>query len=208
MSAVTIKVCGMTRSEDAAACIDLGVDMLGFIFAGKSPRKVTPEQACAIKTPGVLRVGVFVEQSVQDVQAIMKAAHLDLAQLHGGQDQAFCHEIGPERVMRAFWPMRHESMETFEAELAAYADCAHRFLCDAGASGGGHGVSLDFSRLMTLSSPRPWLIAGGLGFHNVHEALETTASGVDLNSGVEQAPGKKDHDKLRQTIERIRSRYE
>ncbi|WP_027184385.1 phosphoribosylanthranilate isomerase [Desulfovibrio inopinatus] len=208
MSVVTIKVCGMTRPEDAAACVALGVNMLGFIFASKSPRNITPEHAASIETPGVLRVGVFVEQTVDDVLAIIDEAKLDIAQLHGGQDQAFCQAIGPERVMRVFWPMRYDSTAAFEAELAAYADSAHRFLCDAGSSGGGHGVSLDFSRLTNLQSPRPWLIAGGLGPNNVLDALTTTAAGVDINSGVEEAPGKKDHDKLRQTIERIRSRYE
>ncbi|WP_243439591.1 phosphoribosylanthranilate isomerase [Fundidesulfovibrio soli] len=197
-----IKVCGMTLPEQVAAIDALGADFLGFIFAAKSPRCVTPGHVASIARGRARRVGVFVEQSAAEVLSIMDEAGLDFAQLHAGQDEAFCREIGPERVIRAFWPQRHASLAELEAELARFADSCAMMLLDAGASGGGHGTSLDFSALAGLKVPRPWLLAGGLSPLNAQEALELARpAGLDINSGVETAPGVKDLDKVSQTID-------
>lgn len=192
-----VKVCGMTRQEDADACMELGADLLGFIFHAPSPRNVSPEQAAAIRTAGVLRVGVFVRQSADEVRAIMQAARLDLAQLAGNQDPEFCRAVGPERVVRVFFPERLGGIPELEAELAAFAGCMRYALLDAGASGGGHGRSLPFASLANIRTPCPWLLAGGLSAANLAEALsQCTPAGVDLNSGVESEPGKKDREKV------------
>ncbi len=201
---VLVKVCGMTLPEQVAQLDALGVDLLGFIFAAKSPRVVTPEHVATIPRGTARRVGVFVEHSAAEVRRIMDAAKLDFAQLHGGQDQTFCQEVGPERVIRAFWPQRHLTLFDLEAEMAAFAKHCAFMLLDAGSSGGGHGVSLDFASLAGLAAPKPWLLAGGLSPENVAEAARNARPhGFDLNSGVETSPGIKDISKVQLALQRL-----
>lgn len=200
-----IKVCGMTLPDQVAALDALGVDFLGFIFAGKSPRKVTAEQAAAIARGRAKRVGVFVEQSADEVNRIMDAAGLDFAQLHAGQDEDFCRAVGPDRVVKVFWPERHESVAALEREMACFANLCAMMLLDAGKSGGGHGKSLDFAPLGGLASPKPWLLAGGLSPDNAGKALrEAKPAGLDLNSGVEVTPGVKDISRIERLLKTIR----
>ena len=192
-----VKICGITSVRDAQKCADLGADMIGFIFHPQSPRFVGPFFPETLPDRSVLKVGVFVDQDADVVRTIMDDCRLDLAQLHGGQDETFCEAVGPERVIKVLWPDRYETDEDFQVELNRFAPHCRHFLFDAGSSGGGHGRTLDRSRLRRVEVSRPWLLAGGLTPDNLPEALEQCAPhGVDLNSGVESAPGKKDHDKL------------
>ena len=201
-----IKICGITRAEDAAACVALGVNFIGFIFHEPSPRNVLPETVAAMETGGLTRVGVFVKQSVGEVLEIMERARLDLAQLHGDQDEAFCIGVGPDRVMRVFWPQRFGDGEEFEQEVERFEPYCRFFLFDAGTSGGGHGETLDFGVLKGVQTTKPWLLAGGLEPENVGDALETCApAGLDLNSGVESAPGIKDRKKIEDAVKVIRA---
>jgi phosphoribosylanthranilate isomerase len=201
-----VKVCGLCRPEDARLCEELGVDWTGYIFYPPSPRNVTPEQVAALSRGRAARVGVFVLQSAEEVREIMDRAELDLAQLHGGQDRRFCEHVGPERVVKVFWPLRYPDLANLEQDMAAFASCCRAVLLDAGTAVGGHGVSLDFGTLAGLSFRRPWLLAGGLGPDNIQEALhECRPWGVDLNSGVEEAPGKKSPSCLRAVMERIKA---
>lgn len=201
---VLVKVCGMTLPEQVAQIDALGVDMLGFIFAAKSPRNVAPEHVAAIPRGRARRVGVFVGQDAAEVRRIMDVAKLDLAQLHAGQDQAFCKEVGPERVIKVFWPQRLGSILALEAEMAAFAKSCTFMLLDAGSSGGGHGVSLDFSSLSGLAAPKPWLLAGGLSPENIGEASRLASpNGFDLNSGVERSPGIKDISQVKLALQRL-----
>ena len=201
MNARLVKVCGMTRPEDVTGCTEAGADLLGFIFAAKSPRRLTPGQAAALPRTTAKRVGVFVEHTLSEVLAIMDEAGLDLAQLHGGQDPDFCRAVGPDRVIRAFWPQKHPDLDSLAAAMAPFAGAVRFALLDAGTSGGGHGKSLDFATLAELSPPMPWLLAGGLGPDNVAEAVRIAKPhGVDLNSGVESSPGLKDLAKVRRSL--------
>ncbi|GAB7081373.1 phosphoribosylanthranilate isomerase [Megalodesulfovibrio paquesii] len=194
---VLVKVCGITRQEDADAAAAVNASLLGFIFHPKSPRAVTPAQAKAICTDERMRVGVFVNQTAGEILDIMDQAGLHLAQLHGDQDEACCLALGRQRVMRAFWPQRHETVASFEAELARFAPYCRFLLLDAGASGGGHGKTLDWAALGRIKMPRSWFLAGGLSPENVRQAVDLcNPDGVDLNSGVESAPGIKDPAKL------------
>ncbi len=188
------KVCGLTRPGDVAACLAAGAAMTGFIFAAKSPRRITPEAALDLPRGDAYRVGVFVEQDVEEVVRIMDAAELDLAQLHGRHSEAFCRAVGPERVIKALWPEKLGSKEAIQKAMDRFAESCAFFLLDAGTSGGGHGRSMDFSLVAGLEPPQPWLLAGGLGLHNMEAALDTAApTGLDLNSGLETSPGVKDH---------------
>ncbi len=199
-----VKVCGLRRPEDVTLCEELGVDWTGFIFYPPSPRNVTPEQVAALPRGRAARVGVFVLPSAQEVREIMDRAELDLAQLHGGQDQRFCEQVGPERVVKVFWPLRYPNLADLERDMGAFASSCRAVLLDAGTAVGGHGVSLDFTALARLSFPRPWLLAGGLGPDNIQEAVRRCRPwGVDLNSGVEEAPGRKSPVLLRSVLDKI-----
>ena len=140
---------------------------------------------------------------MEGVRLALDEARLNYVQLHGGQDPEFCRAVGFERVIKVFWPERYASLDDLAQDMARFADCA-MFLLDAGTSGGGHGRSLDLAALARLKSPRPWLLAGGLGPDNVGAAIEACANanlaGADLNSGVESAPGLKDIEKVRTAI--------
>ncbi|TVQ98598.1 MAG: phosphoribosylanthranilate isomerase [Desulfovibrionales bacterium] len=203
-NAPLVKVCGLRRPEDTLLCEKLGVHWTGFIFYPPSSRNVTPDQVASLPRGRAVRVGVFVLQSAEEVREIMNQAGLDLAQLHGDQDQRFCEQVGPERVIRVFWPRRYPDLTALQKELAAFASSCRALLLDAGTSVGGHGVSLEFPALARLNFPRPWLLAGGLGPDNIQGALHACRPwGVDLNSGVEEAPGQKSPEKLRTVMDRI-----
>ncbi|WP_043644754.1 phosphoribosylanthranilate isomerase [Fundidesulfovibrio putealis] len=200
-----LKVCGMTLPEQVEAINAMGVDLLGFIFAKNSPRCVTPEHVAGIARGNAKRVGVFVEQDADEVNRIMETAKLDYAQLHAGQDADFCRAVGPQRVIRVFWPQRHDSLEALEQEMARYADLCAFMLLDSGTSGGGHGTSLDFVALARLNAPRPWLLAGGLSPDNAALAVEQARpDGLDVNSGVESAPGVKNIETVERVIRNIK----
>lgn len=217
-SRLLVKVCGLTRQQDADVCARAGVDLCGFIFHPASPRGVTPAVAAGLHSHGMARVGVFVKQSADEVLAIMDAARLDFAQLHGGQDAAFCDRVGPERVIRVAWPQRHAdsaghvdraSLHAELAELALHVRC---FLLDAGTSGGGHGATMDWAALRGLAPGAPWLLAGGLTPDNVAAAVAACGGhdpamliGVDLNSGVESAPGQKDAPRVAAALAALRA---
>ena len=201
-----IKVCGMTRPEDVAFCDELGIDLLGFIFHGPSPRNVTPAWAAAQKPRRALKVGVFVRQDVGEIQSIALEAGLDLLQLHGGHTVDQCRALGPERIIRAMWPQRYETTGQLLAKMRMFSPVCRAILLDSGTSGGGHGTSLDPADLRRLNCPHPWYLAGGLGPHNLETMKTTGAAGFDLNSGVENAPGVKDHEKIRRAFNILRGK--
>lgn len=199
-----IKVCGLTRAEDVALCEELGVDWTGFIFHPPSLRNVDLPKVAAFPRGRALRAGVFVRQSADQVCKIMDQAGLDLAQLHGGQDQAFCRAVGARRVVKVFWPQRYARLEDLQRDIEAYAPFCRAVLLDAGTGGGGHGRSLDFDWLAGLRSPLPWVLAGGLGPENMRAALSRCApDGVDLNSGVEDEPGVKSRERLTRVLREL-----
>ncbi|EGB16397.1 N-(5'phosphoribosyl)anthranilate isomerase, PRAI [Pseudodesulfovibrio mercurii] len=199
MARPLVKVCGMTRMEDVELCVDLGVDLIGFIFHPGSPRNADPDFVASVKTGKVSKVGVFVNQTADEVIETMDRCGLHAAQLHGGQNVDFCWKIGPDRVIRAFWPETYASPRALERDLEAYSEVCGHFLLDAGVRGqGGTGKSINIEILQHIEIQTPWFLAGGLGPDNVRYALTANPSGLDFNSGVERAPGIKDETKLRE----------
>jgi phosphoribosylanthranilate isomerase len=201
-----IKVCGMTRPEDVEFCDALGIDLLGFIFHLQSPRNVSPAWAGGQKPVRALKTGVFVRQGVEEIEDIAREAGLDLLQLHGGHTVEQCRLLGPERVIKVLWPQRYGAVELLEADMALFAPVCRAILLDSGTSGGGHGMSLDPADLRRLRSSHPWYLAGGLGPQNLQTMKTTGAAGFDLNSGVESAPGVKDHEKIRRAFTILRGK--
>jgi phosphoribosylanthranilate isomerase len=200
-----IKICGMTGKEEVAAVVAAGVDAVGFIFAGESPRYLQPEKARDIirrLPPFVDAVGVFVNEEASVVQDIVQYCGLTLVQLHGAETPAYCREMTC-RVLKAFRVGPH----TTPGELAAYEEVVNGFLLDTfhERMAGGTGRTFDWDLMARLNPPGPVILAGGLTPANVGQAVrELRPFAVDCNSGVEIKPGRKDLDKVRQVVDAVR----
>ncbi len=198
-----VKICGLTRPEDARAAIDLGADLIGLNFWPRSSRHVDRAAAREIVAAAgsqALVVGVFVDASREEIRETCLELGLQLAQLHGEEPPELADGLGAP-VLRAF--SSFPSMEVFSAWGAARG-----FLLDAaaGVARGGTGRSWSFAELRELpQDDRPRLIAGGIRPENVREALSASgADGVDVASGVERAPGIKDRERMVRLFEEIR----
>ncbi len=194
---IAIKICGVTRPEDAAAAAALGATHLGLNFWPRSRRFVTVETARAIAAavPAEVRlVGVFVNAALDEIEDTVTRAGLHLAQLHGDEEPGFCERLAG-RYLRALPADR-------AAEAALYPN-AVAILVDTPTTGyGGAGVTFDWSLVEgARGAGRPLFLAGGLGPGNVAAAVRAVRpDGVDVASGVESAPGIKDLDKMRDFI--------
>ena len=199
-----IKVCGMREMAEVAEVVAAGVDAIGLIFVEQSPRYIDPERAREIVKslpPFVDVVGVFVDQEAAAVNEIARYCGLTKVQLHGTESPAYCAEIVC-RVMKVF--RVRESLTS--ADLAPYAEVVSGFLFDTFQEkiAGGTGQTFDWGLLEKLLSPRPVVLAGGLTPENVGEAVrQARPFAVDLNSGVECAPGRKDIAKVRAAIAQV-----
>jgi phosphoribosylanthranilate isomerase len=188
---ITIKICGITRTEDASSAIAAGADALGFNFYSGSPRCTDVELVRSIETAGVLRVGVFVNASPQEVGEIVRRARLDVVQLHGDENP---EDYAPLRVWKAY---RVTTGWTVPLKSSAEA-----ILLDGPAPGAG--VSFDWSLTSQVSAP--FVLAGGLDAGNVAEAIRVTRPwGVDACSRLESAPGIKDPEKVARFIQAART---
>jgi phosphoribosylanthranilate isomerase len=193
-----IKICGITNLEDALLAADLGVDALGFIFYPPSPRSVAPDAArdiIAQLPPFVTTVGVFVDEDAATVQELAARVGLDWLQLHGKETPEYCRSLD-RRVIKVF-RIRDESSL---ADLAAYQGAAQAFLLDTYKKGqvGGTGETFNWDLAREAKKYGPIILAGGLTAENVARAIAAAQPrAVDLASGVEAYPGKKDPEKLR-----------
>jgi len=201
---VQIKICGITNIEDAVAAALAGADALGFVFHPASPRYVTPGRAreiIAVLPPAVCTVGVFVNLAAVEVLQIAELCGLDFIQLHGSETREYCRSFPRERLIKAL-SFRSED------EFAIMADYPVRaFLVDAHdpVRFGGTGRTCDWNVAHKAAARHPLVLAGGLGTKNILAALEAVRPlAVDLSSGVESAPGKKDHEKIRSVISAVK----
>jgi phosphoribosylanthranilate isomerase len=198
-----IKICGITRTEDARLALQLGAWALGFIFYEKSPRYITPEAVKqildALAAEGLVperKVGVFVNASADQIQNTLAIAGIDTVQLHGDETPAFCQSLNGMRLWKAF---RLRSADQL-LELPAFEPAIEAFLFDAAVAGqyGGTGHTTDWSLVAGIRSSRPLILSGGLHPENLQAAAASVpAFAFDLSSGVEATPGIKNADKLR-----------
>jgi phosphoribosylanthranilate isomerase len=188
---VRVKICGITCLEDARHAIDCGADALGFVFYRSSPRCVTVAQARQIieaLPPFVSMVGLFVNEAPLKIAQIAQQCHLDLVQLHGDESPADCRLEG-RRVIKALRVRDATSL----AQAADYPVAA--LLLDAWVAGhyGGTGATFNWQLAAAQARRGPVILAGGLTPENVAAAVQTVAPfAVDVSSGVESAPGRKD----------------
>ncbi|MFQ5854571.1 MAG: phosphoribosylanthranilate isomerase [Anaerolineae bacterium] len=221
-----VKICGITNLEDARAAIEAGADMLGFVFYPTSPRYVEPETAATIidalitdhtsriphpasRIPAQF-VGVFVDEQVSRVREILDLCHLHLVQLHGSEPPAEVRMLQPW----AYKALRPRQRGDAEAAVATYAPVTGTspnrpaFLIDAYHPWqfGGTGETTDWIAAKVVAWRYPILLAGGLIPENVADAIRLVEPwGVDVSSGVEAEPGKKDHRKVQAFIEAAKS---
>lgn len=204
-----VKVCGITRVEDALVAVEAGADALGFIFA-ESPRRVSVAQAGEIVSqipPLVTPIGVFVDEPPEVVAEVARAAGLRAVQLHGGESPECARalrSLAPVWVVKAF-RVRGESAL---AEIGRYRECCDAVLLDAFVPGsaGGTGKVFDWSLAeRAVACGVPLFLAGGLHPGNVAEAVRRVRPyAVDVSSGVEAGPGVKDHERLRAFLGAVR----
>ncbi|HKR63723.1 MAG TPA: phosphoribosylanthranilate isomerase [Thermoanaerobaculia bacterium] len=185
-----VKICGITRREDAELCEELGADFLGFVFVKSSPRFV---QEIPVKSPHhkCKRVGVFRDHSLDDIHRIAEVAQLDIIQLHGNESEDFVRAIQLPVI---------KAVHVQDA-LPDTNTSADWILFD---TGGGTGRRFDWSLLADYPRTKPFFLAGGITPDNVEAAIRRARpDAIDLSSGVESAPGIKDHRKLRELFERV-----
>lgn len=194
-----IKLCGLTRPEDIAAANTLEPDFVGFVFAPKSRRYVTGEQARTLRkqlSPTIQAVGVFVDEEPERVAALLEAGIIDLAQLHGREDEGYLERLRAltkKSIIQAFQIKNQKDLERAQASSADY------ILLDSGA---GTGTTFDWGLLTSVR--RPYLLAGGLGPDNVAQAIGFLHPwGVDVSSGIETG-GVKDFHKMAAFLAAVR----
>ena len=202
---VLAKICGITDAAALDAAVNHGADMLGFVFYPPSPRNLTAEAAEELLRDlpsGIDRVGVFVDPETDFLDAILAKARLDLLQLHGDETPDRC------RALSIYFglPIIKAIKVSEKADLDRardYEDIVDWLMFDAkppkGAKlPGGNAVSFDWTIMQNARFQRPWMLSGGLNPENLAQAVNRSgAAAVDVSSGVESAPGKKDPAKIR-----------
>lgn len=198
-----VKICGITSAEDATAAVEAGADALGFVFVPGTPRLIHPEAAERIVAglpPFITTVGVFVDQSLDEVLRIAARCNLQAVQLHGDESEDFSRRI-PIKVIKAVRVRDAESLRL----LPTYP--AHAFLLDAFVEGqpGGTGTAIPWDLALQAKGHVRIILSGGLRPDTVGLAVRRVRPyGVDVSSGVEVRPGRKDHQKVREFIAAVR----
>ena len=204
---IKIKICGITNAEDARIAVAAGADALGFVMYRKSPRHVEPSvvrDVVAELPPFVLAVGVFVNEDLAVTRNLMDECGFALAQLHGDESASYCADLG-RPVLKALRLKDREGLLAL-AEMRGRGNL-RGILLDAYVPDGygGTGRLADWSLAQEVSRVTPIVLAGGLTPSNVAEAIQVVRPyGVDVSSGVEERPGKKDVDKVRAFIKSVR----
>ena len=201
-----MKICGITNVADAVASVDAGADALGFMFFENSKRNVSPALAAEIireLPPFASKVGVFVNATRDVICRTIEQTGIDTLQFHGDETAAFCSEFAPMKVIKAFRIRDAASLH----ECSNYRDQA--WLLDSFVEGihGGTGVAFNWDVAVEATRrSRMVVLAGGLKVETVAEAVRRVRPfAVDVSSGVESIPGKKDHAKVRDFIAAVRS---
>lgn len=194
-----IKLCGLSRTQDIEAANKLKPDYIGFVFAAKSKRRVSPLKATELKSrldPEIKAVGVFLDDDLDAVAAMMNLGIVDLVQLHGSEDEEYIRKlrtITDKPVIKAFIINSAEDVKRAEASTADY------ILLDGGK---GEGKAFDWSLLKNIR--RPYFLAGGLNPGNAADAVRTLAPfSVDVSTGIE-TDGKKDEEKMTAFVNAVR----
>ena len=203
MLIVKVKICGITNYVDAVAAVDMGADMLGFNFYPESPRFLTPEKAAGIisKLPAFVDIaGVFVNAPLEQIQETISRCQLNWVQLHGDEDPEFCKLFRTINV-RTMKALRIKEQNDIQQADNYFTDAV---LLDAfhPEKYGGTGVSFDWNIIGHIG--KRVFLAGGINPDNAAAAVKLGVYGIDICSGIEAEPGRKDHNKMKELFENIR----
>ena len=200
---IKVKICGTTSLKDAFLAVENGADAIGFIFYKMSPRNISQKEAKEIilqLPPFIETVGVFVNETSDKINRIAEQCKLNSIQLHGEESPALCRRV-KRKVIKAFRVKNADSLKS----IASYD--VSGFLLDSynGGSKGGTGQVFDWNLALRVKKQGPVILAGGLNPYNVFTAIHRVKPyGVDVCSGVENSPGIKDHEKIREFIKSVR----
>ena len=200
---IKVKICGITNLDDAQAAFEMGADMLGFNFYPKSPRFIRPEEAIGIirKLPTFIdSVGVFVNAPLEQIKAIAETGYMNWIQLHGDETPEFCSKVHFSNI-RTIKAVRVKSEQDIQTAKSYYT---YAVLLDAFSPDGYGGTGKTFDWMLIKGLPKRIFLAGGITPDNVADAIGTGVYGIDVCSGIESAPGKKDHEKMRRLFDVIR----
>ena len=203
MNRTRVKICGITRLEDALVAIESGADALGFVFYEPSPRYISPEDAADIiqQLPAfVTTTALFVNETAENVDRIVQETRIDLLQFHGDEEPDFCNRF----VRPYIKALRMKPELDLQVEAERYRS-AQAILLDAYRPGvpGGTGEVFDWDRI-PQQHPAPLILAGGLTADNIANAVSTVAPyAVDVSGGVEQSKGIKNADKVKKFINEV-----
>lgn len=198
-----VKICGITNYEDGVAAMEMGADVLGFNFYPQSPRYVRPEQAAEIvrRLPAFIDIaGVFVNSSLEDVREIAGRCQLDWVQLHGDENPEFCRWLAYDSV-KTMKALRVKDKGDLQQVDSYFTDA---ILLDAydPKRYGGTGLTFDWNIIGHIA--RRVFLAGGVNPDNAAAAIGLGVYGIDVCSGVESEPGRKDHGKMRALFDNIK----
>ena len=202
-----VKICGITRCEDAELAVEAGVDAIGLVFYEKSPRFVDNAQAAEISQliPAfVSRVALFKDADKQMIELVLQQVEIDLIQFHGSETPAFCEQFGRPYI-KALGMKAPECDANYLIASAEKYQAAKALLLDGHAPGeaGGKGETFDWSAIATIN--KPVVLAGGLTPENVKQAIVSVKPfAVDVSSGVESAPGLKDKEKMAAFMQQVK----
>ncbi len=202
MISVKIKICGITNADDALAAVDMGADLLGFNFYPKSKRYITVDKAHAIinKLPTFVdTVGLFVNATAEEVREVVGEGMLDWIQLHGDETPEFCDSLSDVGV-KTIKAIRVRSKKDIESVRNYFVDVILLDAYDAKLYG-GTGKVFDWKLIGNIQ--QRIFLAGGITPENAVKAIEVGVYGIDICSGIESEPGKKDHEKMRKLFENI-----
>ena len=200
-----IKICGITNKEDAFCAADCGAAALGFIFYPASPRYTCPEnvrQIISALPAKLATVGVFVNEKPEDVRKIVEYCALDMIQLHGDESPDYCRNFPSSCMIKAV------ELKSMDDVQRAYHYHVAAVLIDRRHEGlyGGTGQKSNWELAGRIKDKKPLSLSGGLNAENVAEAVKTVRpAALDINSGAESAPGKKDHRKLAHIVDAVRA---
>jgi len=203
MLIVKVKICGITNGKDAAAAIDMGADLLGFNFYPESPRYITPQKAAEIinKLPAFTDiVGVFVNAPLKQIKETINLCQLNWVQLHGDESPKFCN---------SFLSLNVKTMKALRVKEDKDIRQAEDYFTDAilldaynPKKYGGTGLTFDWNIIGHIG--KRIFLAGGINPDNAAAAIELGVYGIDVCSGIESEPGKKDHKKMKKLFDNIR----
>ncbi len=193
-----IKICGLTRVEQALQCVALGADAIGCVFYPKSPRHLTNDRAreiCSAVTDRVKTVGVFVNESFSSIMNHVERCHLSTVQLHGQESPELVRRLRNQnlQVIKALFIDGNPSLKDAEN----YPASAFLVECGQGKLPGGNALQWNWDQAKSFGEKHPLIIAGGLTPENISHAITVSSPhAVDVSSGVESSPGHKDIDKV------------